>query len=351
MRHFLSALALVLMATLPAQAGPDGARAVAAQPVAYNVVETAVATHSQYSEPPSGCFAKIQAACPENAVCEMSTAHWVYVEYDFICQLKPTESISLYTYSGVQHISPCDTGERGDYTCGLHGVDAQGKPIDRPPGARLAGMDMRAIPDLVEIATTANGYRSSHAAAMLGEYAASPTLPDAKATILTYKTELLRAKAISISDVQKQGALISLLLGLGVELPVGDSQSILGDYISSLEPRHLTALETIANHADDPTIDASKMVSLYVRNFVDNPERVEPNRAVLVKAVSALGPRLQPSIGLLLERMRDSEKWPESLQKETTAIACAAFKPAAAAPMPQTLVIDNYGGARSVVCP
>ncbi len=292
MRHFLSALALVLMATLPAQAGPDGARAVAAQPVAYNVVETAVATHSQYSEPPSGCFAKIQAACPENAVCEMSTAHWVYVEYDFICQLKPTESISLYTYAGVQHISPCDTGEHGDYTCGLHGIDAQGKQIDRPPGASLAGMDMRAIPDLIEIATKANGYRSSHAAARLGEYAASPDMPDAKAAILNYKTELLRAKSISISDAQKQGALTSLLLTLGVELPVGDSLTVLGDYLVSLEPRHLTALETIASHGNDPSIDASKLVFFYVRNFVDNPERVEPNREAVVKAVSALGPRL-----------------------------------------------------------
>ena len=159
----------------------------------------------------------------------------------------------------------CDTGDQGAYTCGLHGHDSTGNPIDRPLEASPAQHDTRAVPDLVDMLTASKSFESAWYAAALEEYADDPAM---RPTVEKYRDRLVALKAQS-DDEQKKGHMVNLLLALGVEQTPGDSQLTLTDYIDRLQPKHLTALQAIEKHPDDPGIDPEKLVFFYVRNFVD----------------------------------------------------------------------------------
>lgn len=336
--RFLLPFAVSLLAAFPVQA-----REAAAVPQNFSVVETAVATHSQHPEPPFGCFVKLQA---ENAGAILSP-YWAYTEYDFICHLSPTEKLPFYAYRGIDE---CDTGEAGAYNCGLHGKAADGSPIDRPPVAVLAQKDMRAIPDLLNIVLKSDGITGRRYAAMLEEYANATDLPAAREAIAAHKDELLAAKQAAGDDAWKKNALISLLLTLGVDLPPAEAASVLDTYLGDLEPLQMRALEIITAHPDDPGIDPQKVMWFYVRNFADRPDNADPGRAAAVRTVSTLGQRLQPSVGLLLDRMRSAKDWPASLMAEASGIVCAAFRTDTDSGK-KILITDDYDYTGRISCP
>ncbi len=341
MRHFL---AVILSGFLFVQSEPSLARVRAEAPSAdyYNIAETARAVHSLNPRPPPGCFARLHNTVAAAGSPDM----WVYMRYQFVCDLGPADKIKLLVPRDM--IDICDTGEQGAYICGLHGRDAQGKPIDRPSEATLAEHDARAVPDLVNMLRVSKDLGSAWIAAALEEYAGDPAM---RPEVEKFRDQLISMKAESDDEIKK-GHLATLLMALGVEQSPGDSMLILTDYIDELKPKHLTALAAIEKHPQDPGIDPSKLVFFYVRNFVDNDSRKDPNRGAVVKAVSALGSRLQPSIGLLAERRRSANAWPSNpaLEQETRQVLCAAFTSLDVGNDYNALIIDHYEKPEILEC-
>jgi hypothetical protein len=317
-------------------------RAEAPSPDYFNIAETARATHSLDPRPVPGCFARLHNIVATAGAPDI----WVYMRYQFVCDLGPADKIKLFALRDM--IDVCDTGEQGAYICGLHGHDAQGKPIDRPSEASLAEHDARAVPDLVNMLRASKDLGSAWIAAVLEEYAGDPAM---RPEVEKFRDQLISMKAESEDEIKK-GHLATLLMALGVEQSPGDSTLILTDYIDELKPKHLTALAAIEKHPQDSSIDPSKLVFFYVRNFVDNDSRKDANRDAVVKAVSALGQRLQPSIGLLAERRRSANAWPSNsaLEQETRNVLCAAFTSPDIGDDYNALIIDHYEEPEILEC-
>lgn len=314
-----------------------------AQPITVTIAETAQATHAIDPGLVPGCFVKVH---PQGV---FMPGYWTYSQYDFICHMKPDEPLQIFrTYA---EISECDTGDQGAYYCGLHGKDALGNPIDRPRPLALVNKDIRVVPELLARLQSCENYRCTWPADAIEEYAIAADLPAARTLILESLEQLKTLYAQAGEDVQKKAALTSLLLTLGVELSPGEGQALLVDFWPNLGPKQLTALHSITNHPNDPTIDPDKLMWFYVRNFVDNTTQKDPHRADVIQALSAVGPRMIKSSGLLFERYRTRHNWPDTLKQETEQVLCTIYRPADQSAAPSMIIVDDYGSSTHIACP
>ncbi len=130
--------------------------------------------------------------------------HLAYAGYDFICQLKPEETIEM-----IPSYACCDAGDHGDFACGV-------KPrsrVERLPQTSMmlapAQPDARAIPEMVQ-ALLDGKLRNVGAARRLKEYIAGGTLADEVKKHLGPLDEAVEHS--SIKDPYVKGAAADLLV-------------------------------------------------------------------------------------------------------------------------------------------
>lgn len=147
----------------------------------------------------TGCLAEFKSA-------DGKSDFTAYTAYDFICALPADEKITVR-----QNFACCDTGDDGDYVCGIKTLNPLAMKGQTSIAVLPAKPDRRAIPDLMTRLEKVEWIGAKNITERLAEYA---TVPELKAEVMALIPRLRELMA-SAERNEKKAAIAQLLMRLG----------------------------------------------------------------------------------------------------------------------------------------
>lgn len=226
-----------------------------------------------------GCLLKFSLA---------SGGEWLgYTKYDFICQLKPDEKITL-----MPNFACCDTGDHGDFACGVkpRGLFDTMKRTNITLAPALP--DARAIPELVK-AALGGKLRDANAAIRLKEYLGVPELTEEVKKQVAPLEKALDDNTVTDAYVRAQVA--GLLAAANPESPKKTNWQIeyfKGDIGYALTDAQRALLVSLT--ADKAS--AEKFIPVLAQKLRQTDE---DGRLAILTAMQAYGPSAKPHASVL----------------------------------------------------
>lgn len=238
----------------------------------------------------TGCLAEFKSA-------DGKDNFTAYTAYDFICALPAEEKITVR-----QNFACCDTGDDGDFVCGIKAVNPLAMKGRTSISVVPAKPDRRAIPDLMTRLEQIEWIGARNITDRLAEYAAVPEL---KADILALIPRL-RTMMDSAAHSEKKAAIAQLLLRLGESnaAPADNldlSLKILqGIHFGEWGDDEKQALALVQKHPEA----GEKVVPVLVELLRRAHYKAE-TRDMLLRALPSYGKALQPHLTALHYILRD----------------------------------------------
>lgn len=238
----------------------------------------------------SGCLAEFQLSGGKGSF----TA---YTAYDFICGLPADEKITVR-----QNFACCDTGEQGDYVCGIKTINPLAMKGQTSIAVVPAQPDRRAIPDMMQRLEKTEWIGAKNIAERLGDYAAVPELKAEVAALVPR----LRALMASAGRDEKKAAIAQLLLRLdaGAADQAGNLDLALkilaGVNFGHFGADESQALAIVQQHPEA----GEKIVPVLIDLFRRTRYQAESG-TLLLQALPAFGTALQPHLVALHSILND----------------------------------------------
>lgn len=238
----------------------------------------------------SGCLAEFQLS-------DGKGSFTAYTAYDFICALPADEKISVR-----QNFACCDTGDQGDYVCGIKTINPIAMKGQTSIAVVPAKPDRRAIPDMMTRLERVAWIGARNITDRLADYAAVPEL---RAEIVPLIPRL-RALMASAERDEKKAAIAQLLLRLddknGAD-PGGNLDLALkilqGAHFGDFGADEKQALALLQKHPESGEKAVPILVDLLRRTHQ------QADRGMLLQVLSSYGQALQPHLTALHYILRD----------------------------------------------
>lgn len=228
----------------------------------------------------SGCLLKVREM-------DDGKEYLAYTTYDFICALQDKETLAVQ-----RAYACCDTGEQGDYVCGITPVNPLAMLHQTNVSLIPAKPDRRAIPNLIDRLATAEWAGVRNITERLAEYAAEPVLKDEMLALRPRLQEILAAA----KHAEKKAAIAALLMQLGGKAPSEDLALQLALLGGAGQWRELTAEETTALEAVKHHPEAATQIIPVLIELLRRGRHYETTKTQLLETLPAFGAALQPHL-------------------------------------------------------
>ncbi len=247
----------------------------------------------------SGCLLKVRET-------DDGKEYLAYTTYDFICALPAEETLAV-----TRNYACCDTGEQGDYVCGIKPVNPLAMLRQTSVSLVPAKPDKRALPNLMDRLAAAEWIGVRNITERLAEYAADPAL-QAEVQALRPRLQDIMAAA---KHPEKKAAIAGLLMQLGGETKAGDDLSLTLALLSGagswrdLNAEEIAALHLVKQHPEA----ADKIVPVLVE-LLRRGQHQESTKTLLLETLPAFGAALQPHLVQLYDLLDDDLFGRESVE-------------------------------------
>lgn len=237
----------------------------------------------------SGCLLKVRET-------DDGKEYLAYTSYDFICALDAKESLAVQ-----RAYACCDTGEQGDYVCGIKPVNPLAMLRQTNVGLIPAKPDRRAIPNLMDRLAAVEWAGVRNIAERLAEYAAEPALKDAMPALQPRLQEIMAAA----KHPEKKAAIAALLLEMGGKAAPDDLALKLALLGGAGQWRELTAEETAALAAMKHHPEAATQIVPVLVELLRRGQHRETTKQQLLETLPAFGAALQPHLVQIRSLLED----------------------------------------------
>ena len=212
-----------------------------------------------------------------------------YTAYDFMCALGAGETLAVQ-----RAYACCDTGEQGDYVCGIKPINPLAMLGQTNVGLMPAKPDRRAIPNLMDRLADAEWVGVRNITERLAEYAVEPTLQE--------DIRALRPRLRDIMDgaknPQKKAAIAALLLQLSQndEKQPDDLALVLTLLGGAGQWQELTTGEIAALDVAKRHPEAAEQIVPVLVELLRRGQHREPTKTLLLDTMPVFGAALQPHL-------------------------------------------------------
>lgn len=239
----------------------------------------------------NGCLAEFKSA-------DGKSDFTAYTAYDFICALPADEKITIR-----QNFACCDTGDDGDYVCGIKTINPLAMKGQTSIAVVPAKPDRRALPDLMTRLEKVEWIGAKNITERLAEYA---SVPELKAEVMALIPRLRELMA-SAERNEKKAAIAQLLMRLDDknEAPPGDNLDLALKILQGINFGAFGADEQQALDIAQKHPEAGEKVVPVLVELVRRSHYKAETRTLLLHALPPFGKALQPHLTALHYILRD----------------------------------------------